>query len=159
MTVLSLLGCKFNNLYIIDLLNSMVEFCNECEINSDDEEDFIDTTLKIFLIKIQKKIFLIKIQKKVLMKKILSDAELKLYLTRVIPNWNTYEDLTTMALCVEAKAHLNSKFVWLVRMREHFTHLIKRFKKRAIEEGRLDYFERNTLTKYISRRNKDNDIS
>jgi hypothetical protein len=35
----------------------------------------------------------------------------------VIPNWNTYEDLTTMALCVEAKAHLNSKFVWLVRMR------------------------------------------
>jgi hypothetical protein len=26
MTVLSLLGCKFNNLYIIDLLNSMVEF-------------------------------------------------------------------------------------------------------------------------------------
>jgi hypothetical protein len=43
-----------------------------------------------------------------------------------------------MALCVEAKAHLNSKFVWLVRMREHFTHLIKRFKK-AIEEG-LDYF-------------------
>jgi hypothetical protein len=28
--VLSLLGCKFNNLYIIDLLNSMVEFCNEC---------------------------------------------------------------------------------------------------------------------------------
>jgi hypothetical protein len=46
----------------------------------------------------------------------------------VIPNWNTYEDLTTMALCVEAKAHLNSKFVWLV-MREHFTHLIKRFKK------------------------------
>jgi hypothetical protein len=36
----------------------MVEFCNECEINSDDEEDFIDTLLKIFLIKIQKKIFL-----------------------------------------------------------------------------------------------------
>jgi hypothetical protein len=27
MTVLSLLGCKFNNLYI-DLLNGMVEFCN-----------------------------------------------------------------------------------------------------------------------------------
>jgi hypothetical protein len=27
-------------------------------------------------------------------------------------------------------------------MREHFTHLIKRFKKRAIEEGRLDYFKR-----------------
>jgi hypothetical protein len=78
----------------------------------------------------------------------------------VIPNWNTYEDLTTMAL-VEAKAHLNSKFVWLVRMREHFTHLIKRFKSDAIEEGRLDYFntKRNTLTKYISRRNKDNDIS
>jgi hypothetical protein len=52
-----------------------------------------------------------------------------------------------MALCVEAKAHLNSKFVWLVRMREHFTHLIKRFKKRAIEEGRLDYFntKRNNL--------------
>jgi hypothetical protein len=24
-------------------------------------------------------------------------------------------------------------------MREHFTHLIKRLKKRAIEEGRLDY--------------------
>jgi hypothetical protein len=46
MTVLSLLGCKFNNLYIIDLLNSMVEFCNECEINSDDEEDFIDTTFE-----------------------------------------------------------------------------------------------------------------
>jgi hypothetical protein len=45
-------------------------------------------------------------------------------------------------------------------MREHFTHLIKRLKKRAIEEGRLDYFntKRNTLTKYISRRNKDNDI-
>jgi hypothetical protein len=59
-----------------------------------------------------------------------------------------------MALCVEAKAHLNSKFVWLVRMREHFTHLIKR-----AEEGRLDYFNTKTLTKYISRRNKDNDIS
>jgi hypothetical protein len=56
MTVLSL-GCKFNNLYIIDLLNSMVEFCNECEINSDDEEDFIDTTFEDILIKIQKKIF------------------------------------------------------------------------------------------------------
>jgi hypothetical protein len=56
MTVLSLLGCKFNNLYIIDL-NSMVEFCNECEINSDDEEDFIDTTFEDILIKIQKKIF------------------------------------------------------------------------------------------------------
>jgi hypothetical protein len=76
----------------------------------------------------------------------------------VIPNWNTYEDLT-MALCVEAKAHLNSKFVWLVRMREHFTHLIKRFK--SVLLNRLDYFntKRNTLTKYISRRNKDNDIS
>jgi hypothetical protein len=24
----------------------MVEFCNECEINSDDEEDFIDTTFE-----------------------------------------------------------------------------------------------------------------
>jgi hypothetical protein len=69
MTVLSLLGCKFNNLYIIDLLNSMVEFCNECEINSDDEEDFIDTTFEDILIKIQKKIFLIKIQKKVLLMK------------------------------------------------------------------------------------------
>jgi hypothetical protein len=125
MTVLSLLGCKFNNLYIIDLLNSMVEFCNECEINSD-EEDFIDTTFEDILIKNTEEDIFNKIQKKVLMKK--SDAELKLYLTRVI-NWNTYEDLTTMALCVEAKAHLNSKFVWLVRMREHFTHLIKRFKK------------------------------
>jgi hypothetical protein len=139
MTVLSLLGCKFNNLYIIDLLNSMVEFCNECEINSD-EEDFIDTTFEDIFNKNTEEDIFNKIQKKVLlMKKILSDAELKLYL-RVIPNWNTYEDLTTMALCVEAKAHLNSKFVWLVRMREHFTHLIKRFKKDAIEEGRLDYF-------------------
>jgi hypothetical protein len=47
----------------------MVEFCNECEINSDDEEDFIDTTFEDILIKIQKKIFLIKIQKKVLLMK------------------------------------------------------------------------------------------
>jgi hypothetical protein len=56
MTVLSLLGCKFNNLYIIDLLNGMVEFCNRCEINSDDE-DFIDTTFEDILIKIQKIFF------------------------------------------------------------------------------------------------------
>jgi hypothetical protein len=36
----------------------MVEFCNECEINSDDdEEDFIDTTLKIFLIKYRRRYF------------------------------------------------------------------------------------------------------
>jgi hypothetical protein len=94
--------------------------------------------LKIFLIKNTEEDIFNKIQKKVLLMKNLSDAELKIiFNTRVIPNWNTYEDLTTMALCVEAKAHLNSKFVWLVRMREHFTHLIKRFKKRAIEEGRL----------------------
>jgi hypothetical protein len=56
MTVLSLLGCKFNNLYIIDLLNSMVEFCNECEINSD-EEDFIDTTFEDILIKYRRRYF------------------------------------------------------------------------------------------------------
>jgi hypothetical protein len=55
--ILSLLGCKFNNLYIIDLLNSMVEFCNECEINSDDEEDFIDTTFEDILIKYRRRYF------------------------------------------------------------------------------------------------------
>jgi hypothetical protein len=105
----------------------MVEFCNECEINSDDEEDFIDTTFEDILIKNTEE-DINKIEG-VINEKILSDAELKIiFNTRVIPNWNTYEDLTTMALCVEAKAHLNSKFVWLV-MREHFTHLIKRFKK------------------------------
>jgi hypothetical protein len=70
----------------------MVEFCNECEINSDDEEDFIDTTLKIFFNKIQKKIFLKNTEEGV-NEKILSDAELKIiFNTRVIPNWNTYED-------------------------------------------------------------------
>jgi hypothetical protein len=54
--VLSLLGCKFNNLYIIDLLNSM-NFVTNVKLNSDDEEDFIDTTFEDILIKIQKKIF------------------------------------------------------------------------------------------------------
>jgi hypothetical protein len=81
MTVLSLLGCKFNNLYII--LNSMVEFCNECEINSDDEEDFIDTTFEDIFRRIIKKYFLKKnTEEGVINEKILSDAELKLYLTR-----------------------------------------------------------------------------
>jgi hypothetical protein len=64
MTVLSF-GCKFNNLYIIDLLNSMVEFCNECEINSDDEEDFIDTTFEdIFYKKYRRRYFLIKAERR-----------------------------------------------------------------------------------------------
>jgi hypothetical protein len=69
MTVLSLLGCKFNNLYIIDLLNSMVEFCNECEINSDDEEDFIDTTFEDIFNKNTEEDIFNKIQKKVLLMK------------------------------------------------------------------------------------------
>jgi hypothetical protein len=58
----------------------MVEFCNECEINSDDEEDFIDTTFEDILIKNTEE-DINKIEG-VINEKILSDAELKLYLTR-----------------------------------------------------------------------------
>jgi hypothetical protein len=35
----------------------MVEFCNECEINSDDEEDFIDTTFEDILKNTEEDIF------------------------------------------------------------------------------------------------------
>jgi hypothetical protein len=35
----------------------MVEFCNRCEINSDDEEDFIDTTFEDILIKYRRRYF------------------------------------------------------------------------------------------------------
>jgi hypothetical protein len=47
----------------------MVEFCNECEINSDDEEDFIDTTFEDIFNKNTEEDILIKIQKKVLLMK------------------------------------------------------------------------------------------
>jgi hypothetical protein len=46
----------------------MVEFCNECEINSDDEEDFIDTTFEDIFNNTEEDIFK-KIQKKVLLMK------------------------------------------------------------------------------------------
>jgi hypothetical protein len=50
------------------------------EINSDDEEDFIDTTLKIFFNKNTEEDK--KNTEEGVNEKILSDAELKLYLTR-----------------------------------------------------------------------------
>jgi hypothetical protein len=60
----------------------MVEFCNECEINSDDEEDFIDTTWRYFNKNTEEDIFNKNTEEGVINEKILSDAELKIYLTR-----------------------------------------------------------------------------
>jgi hypothetical protein len=78
MTVLSLLGCKFNNLYIIDLLKVWLNFVTNVKLIVMMKKILSIQLLKIFLIKIQKKIFLIKNREGVINEKILSDAELKI---------------------------------------------------------------------------------
>jgi ABC-type oligopeptide transport system substrate-binding subunit len=77
----------------------MVEFCNECEINSDDEEDFIDTTFEDIFNKNTEEDIFNKNTEEGVNEKILSDAELKIIFNTRVPNWNTYEVNNYGSMC------------------------------------------------------------